>query len=115
MGQMTHTGKVLSAHTIIGDHVYNLQDEDLGKVDDLMLDTDKGCINYAVLSHGGMLGMGDKFFAVPWDALKLDTANKRFMLDVSKEMLDNAEGFDKNDWPDMPDTTFMGTGYKGKM
>ena len=54
-----------------------------------------------VLSFGGFLGMGEKLFAVPWSALVLDTKNKRFVLDVDKERLENAPGFDANDWPDM--------------
>ena len=47
--------------------------------------------------------MGEKLFAVPWEALKLDTTNKRFELDVKKERLEGAPGFDKNKWPDMAD------------
>ena len=50
--------------------------------------------------------MGEKLFAVPWAALKLDTVNKRFMLDASKERLKDAPGFDKNDWPDMADASW---------
>jgi hypothetical protein len=59
-----------------------------------------------VLSFGGFLGMGDRLFAVPWQALKLDTANKRFTLNASKEQLKNAPGFDKDHWPSMADTTW---------
>ena len=62
-----------------------------------------------MLSFGGMMGMGDKLFAVPWQALELDTVNKRFIMDVSKEMLEKAPGFDKDNWPDMADTTFAGS------
>jgi hypothetical protein len=65
-----------------------------------------GRISYAVLSFGGLLGMGDKLFAVPWQALELDTTNKRFILDVSKERLENAPGFDKDRWPDMASSEF---------
>jgi hypothetical protein len=50
--------------------------------------------------------MGEKLFAVPWAALKLDTVNKRFVLDASKDRLEGAPGFDKNDWPDMADTAW---------
>jgi PRC-barrel domain len=65
-----------------------------------------GTINYAVLSFGGFLGMGDRLFAVPWRALTLDTANKRFTLNASKEQLKNAPGFDKDHWPVMADSTW---------
>jgi hypothetical protein len=50
------------------------------------------------------MGMGDKLFAVPWQALHLDTINKRFVLDIDKQRLQNAPGFDKDAWPDMADT-----------
>jgi hypothetical protein len=62
--------------------------------------------HWAVLSYGGFLGMGNKLFAVPWKALTLDTANKRFVLDVAQERLESAPGFDKDQWPDMADTTW---------
>ena len=52
------------------------------------------------------MGMGDKLFAVPWAALKLDTVNKRFTLNVPKERLKDATGFDKDQWPVMADDTW---------
>ena len=93
----------LSASTLIGDRVVNLKGEDLGKIEDFMLDPEQGRVGYAVLSFGGFLGMGDKLFAVPMQALKLAREEKRFILDVDKERLKNAPGFDKNHWPDMSD------------
>jgi len=97
------SGKLLSANTLIGNTVKNRSQEDLGNIKELMIDTDTGCIAYAVLSFGGILGIGDKLFAVPWSALQLDTTNKQCILDVTKEALENAPGFDKDDWPDMAD------------
>jgi sporulation protein YlmC with PRC-barrel domain len=94
----------MSAGSLIGDDVYNLQDEDLGDVKELMLDMRTGKVAYAVLSFGGFLGMGEKLFAVPWSALTLDTVNKRMTLDVNKERLECAPGFDADNWPDMADT-----------
>ena len=58
---------------------------------------------YAVLSFGGFLGMGDKLFAIPWRALQIDPPNHRFILDVDKETLESAPGFDKDHWPSMAD------------
>lgn len=97
----------MGANTLNGNDVYNRQDEDLGDVKEIMLDVPSGRVAYAVLSFGGFLGMGDKLFAVPWTALKLDTVNKRFVLDVSKERLKEAPGFDKDAWPDMADPTWV--------
>ena len=97
---------VLSATTVIGDKVVNPQGESLGKIEEVMLDVHDDRIAYAVMSFGGFLGLGDKLFAVPWAALKLDAENHQFILDESKERLQNAPGFDKNNWPDMADRRF---------
>jgi sporulation protein YlmC with PRC-barrel domain len=97
---------LMGADTLIGNDVYNAADESLGTIKELMIEMSTGKINYAVLSFGGFLGMGDRLFAVPWQALKLDTENKRFILNASKEQLKNAPGFDKGHWPVMADTTW---------
>ncbi|HOE43819.1 MAG TPA: PRC-barrel domain-containing protein [Rhodoferax sp.] len=98
--------RLMGADTLMGNDVFNLQDEDLGDIKEIMLDMMYGRVSYAVLSFGGFLGVGEKLFAVPWEALKLDTVNKRFTLDVAKERLANAPGFDKDNWPDMSDQTW---------
>jgi len=100
---------LLSASTITGDDVYNMQDEELGTIQDVMLDITEGSIRYAVLSSGGFLGMGDRLFAVPWRALTLDRENHRFLLDVDVERLKKAPGFDKDEWPNMADPTWNST------
>ena len=105
-----HTGpgpRLMGANTLDGNDVYNKDNEDLGDIKEIMLDVPTGRVAYAVLSFGGFLGMGDKLFAVPWSALKLDTVNKRFVLDVSKERLKEAPGFDKDAWPDMADPAWV--------
>ena len=94
---------VLSASTLGGDRVVNLQNEDLGKIEELMIDLETGRIAYVVLSFGGFLGMGDKLFALPWSAFSVDTTEKRFILNVDKELLKQAPGFDKAHWPNMTD------------
>lgn len=101
-----HPGRVLSASTLKGDTVVNSKDEKLGTIEEIMIDLNKGCIAYAVLSFGGFLGMGDKLFAIPWNALTVDTAEKKFVLNVKKELLERAPGFDKENWPDMADQTW---------
>jgi len=95
--------KVLSASTLIGDGVRNPQGEDLGKIEELMIDLDNGRIAYAVLSFGGIMGIGDKLFAIPWSILKLSPEERKFILDVPKDMLKKAPGFDKDNWPDTGD------------
>lgn len=93
----------MGADTLIGNEVCNNAEENLGKIKEIMLDTADGDVRYAVLSFGGLLGIGEKLFAIPWKALTLDTTNKRFILNADKERLKNAPGFDKDDWPDMAD------------
>lgn len=98
---------LMGADTLIGNNVFNAAGENLGDIKEIMLDMRSGKVSYAVLSFGGFLGMGEKLFAVPWDALKLDTEEKRFVLNVDKAKLESAPGFDRNHWPDMADTTWQ--------
>ena len=107
---------LMGASTLIGEDVVNDKEEDLGDIKEIMLDMRSGQVAYAVLSFGGFLGMGEKLFAVPWQALQLDTVNKRFVLNIDKERLKSAPGFDPDAWPDMSDVswtnqihTFYGT------
>ena len=103
---------LMGADTLLGNDVYNKHGEDLGDVKEFMIDMATGKISYAVLSFGGLLGMGDKLFAVPWSALTLDTVNKRFMLDVAEDVLKDAPGFDKDSWPSMADPTWASGVHK---
>lgn len=98
--------ELMAASTLEGNDVLNLEGEKLGSIQDIMLDVPKGKIAYAVLSRGGVLGMGDKLFAIPWSALTLDTARKCFTLNVDSQRLKDAEGFDKDKWPTMADFTW---------
>jgi sporulation protein YlmC with PRC-barrel domain len=111
----TSVRKVFSASTLIGDPVVNPKGEDLGKIEEIMIHVESGRVAYAVLSFGGFLGLGDKLFAIPWEALKLNEDKKQFILNVDKERLKSAPGFDKDHWPDMADPSW-GTeiyGYYG--
>ena len=83
--------ELMGANTLLGNDVYNKDGEDLGDIKEFMIDMASGKLAYAVLSFGGLLGMGDKLFAVPWAALALDTVNKRFTLNVLKEALKSAD------------------------
>jgi sporulation protein YlmC with PRC-barrel domain len=108
-------GIVLSASTLKGDKVVNHQGDDLGKIEEIMIDLDHGRVAYAVLSFGGFLGLGDKLFAIPWQAFAVDTAQKRLVLNANREILEKAPGFDKTNWPDMADLAWGSNlyGYYG--
>ncbi|WP_240224817.1 PRC-barrel domain-containing protein [Rheinheimera hassiensis] len=95
--------QLMGANTLVGNDVYNHKEESLGDIKEIMLDVGNGKVSYAVLSFGAFLGMGEKLFAVPWSALTLDTENKRFVLNIEKDRLREAPGFDKNKWPNMAD------------
>ena len=98
--------ELMGADTLVGNDVYNEKGEDLGEIKEIMLDMHSGRVGYAVLSFGSFLGMGEKLFAVPWGALKLDTEHKRFVLNVEKDRLKQAPGFDRGKWPNMADQSW---------
>jgi len=89
----------VTSTTIIGDKVKDRSGKEIGKIEDIVFDLVCGSISYVVLSSGGFAGIGDKFLAVPLDALTLDAKSKSFTIDVDKKTLKKVAGFDKNDWP----------------
>lgn len=94
-----HTRSIIRGKDIADYSVRNPQGEDLGTIKDVVIDTNEGCVAYAVLSFGGVLGFGDKLFAVPWEALRYNATDDTFVLDMPRERLENAPGFDKDNWP----------------
>lgn len=94
---------------IKGADVKNNSGENLGDIQDLVLNAHDGQVRYAVLSFGGILGIGDKLFAIPMSSLQTDSAKKEFILNVPKEQLKKAPGFNSKDWPDFADTQFLST------
>ncbi|MGH7322425.1 MAG: BON domain-containing protein [Candidatus Rokuibacteriota bacterium] len=90
------------ASTISGMSVKDATGKDAGKIEDLMVDS-RGEVAYAVVSFGGFLGIGDKLFALPWDAVWVDRSNKTVYIDVNKEMLEKAPSFATDKYPDPSD------------
>lgn len=99
-------GDVVKSDEVIGRKVKNPQDENLGKIEEIVLDKKNGLVRYVVLSHDGFLGMGDKFTALPWSIFKYDPNEECFILNVDKEKIKNAPSFDKDNWPNMSDRTW---------
>jgi len=100
--------KVLTASILKGDKVTNTKGEDLGTVEEIMLDLEHGRVAYVVLSFGRVNWMpNDKLFAVPWDALSISFHDKKFILNVSKETLKSAPGFNRNKWPEVADFSWL--------
>ncbi len=97
---------VMAADTLEGDKVVNRQGQDLGTIEDIMIDVQRGRVAYAVMSCGGFLGIGDKLFAIPWNALTLDADRHCFVMDADAQRFEKAPGFDKDHWPSMADNTW---------
>lgn len=91
---------------VIGREVKNHADEHLGKIKEIVIDKFSGRVAYAVLESGSFLGMGGKLYALPWGCLHFDDDDCCFKIDINKERLQNAPGFDDDNWPDMADQSF---------
>ena len=100
-GEARDRSGVLKASDLIGTKVQGTDGKNLGNIKDLVINAEDGDIQYAVLDFGGFAGIGDKYFAVPWEALHFDKENNRLALDLHKKDLKDAPGFDKNNWPDL--------------
>jgi sporulation protein YlmC with PRC-barrel domain len=90
---------------IIGKTVVDSQDKKVGEVEDLL--TDNGRISYVILSHGGLLGIGEKYVPIPWNQfasqggkVRVDSSGD-IMVNISKERLEKAPNFAKSDWKDV--------------
>jgi hypothetical protein len=105
---------VTSAHAwkasdVIGQSVYTMDDQEKGKIKDLMIGPD-GKIAYAAVSFGGFLGIGDKLFAVPTDAVHIawkDGKVEKAKVDVTEQSIKQRQGFDNDHWPQQADRGFL--------
>lgn len=97
---------LLPAGNICGASVADADGESLGSITELMVDTDGGGVAYAVLAYGGLLGVGEKLFAVPWRAFEVDAVSGAISLPVARERFEELPGFDKDAWPTEPDPAF---------
>ncbi len=102
----------MSCGTLTGKSVTNDIGQDLGKIEDIMIDLRSGRILYTVLSFGGFLGMGTKLFAIPWNAMSYSEEKDAIVVNVTRDQLDNAPGFDKDHWPSRPDEGFVSGVYQ---
>lgn len=86
---------------IKGKDIHDPTGEEIGVVEAVTVDADKGDIAYVVMSHGGFLGIGEKLIAVPWRAFRITDEGDALVLDASDEKLDKAPSFDDDNWPKM--------------
>lgn len=106
--------QAIRASQLIGMNVYSATDREtsLGEINDLVLDARTGKIGYVALSYGGVLGIGDKLFAIPWRSFKTavnDDNEVMLLLNVDQKKFENAPGFNQDAWPDFSDSEFTNT------
>src|SRR5438105_5023977 len=93
----------LLAREVIGGHLTNIAGEDLGRVEDVVVDVEQNRLAYALLSFGGNLLHAGKRFAVPWSLLRPGNERGTFVIDIERSVLDAAPGFDPGTPPDFAD------------
>jgi len=96
-------GRLIAARKVNGTTVYNVTGEKLGAVYDVMLDKISGRADYAILSFGGFLGIGDRYHPLPWDQLTYDTRLGGYVVDLDRSRLEGAPSYAEDElgqWDD---------------
>jgi hypothetical protein len=93
-----------AADAFEGDRIVSRNGEDLGSIEDLMIDVQQGTVAYALMAPWNLPSPAERLLAIPWAALTLDPARLCFVLDTDKKRLEQAPGFPRNRWPSMADT-----------
>src|SRR5438445_13888150 len=101
------TRNVWLATALLNDRVRNNAGEDVGKIEDIVLDPNSGTIRYAILSFSSMPGMGDRLFAIPWTLLNVSPSREYTVLNIDKSRLAGAPGFTRDHWPDVADPAWQ--------
>jgi sporulation protein YlmC with PRC-barrel domain len=97
---------IMPVGVICGADVAGADGETLGTISELMIDAERGGIAYAVLAYGGVLGVGEKLFALPWRVFEVEPASGAVSLSIPRERFESLPGFDKDAWPTEPDPAF---------
>ena len=106
-----NTSKIVPTHRLGAYNIVNPEGEDLGQVQDYMLDMTQGRIAFVVVSFGGILGLTDKWFALPWETLEWSPGQRKFILNMPREVLEQAPGIDKIKWPQEIDLSWLTACY----
>ncbi|QDV80254.1 PRC-barrel domain-containing protein [Botrimarina mediterranea] len=108
--EVTPTG-LIRASQMMNAAVYNNAEEQVGTISDVVLDQRTGQARYVALSTGGFLGLGDALHAIPFKSVKTQVhdGDEVFVLNVDAERLENAKGFDQDNWPNMGDRNWQQT------
>lgn len=100
------TTRLIASNKVEGTAVYNRQGERLGSVYNFMVDKRSGQVEYAVLSFGGFLGIGDSYYPLPWRSLKYDTSQGGYLVDLDKDRLQGAPSYSSSEAPDWSDPSY---------
>ena len=90
---------LISSDKVEGTPVFNRRSEKLGSIHTLMVDKESGQVQYAVMSFGGLLGMGSDYYPLPWDSLTYDPEVGGYVVDIDKETLKSAPHYQASDTP----------------
>lgn len=104
-------GRLVLASDLMNANVRNNRNQDLGGIENLAIDPNSSCLVYASLTHGGILGLGQKHFAIPPQELTLG-GDGNVYLDVERQELQNRDGFDAGKWPMQADSSFSSSGMQ---
>lgn len=108
MAQMTAARTTsVSLERLLDEEVRDAEGHDIGKVEDLILDTDSGSIDFAIVEFGGFLGINSRYHLIPWPALKVDAERHNFVMDVTKARVDQAPWFDRRHVPATDDSDYL--------
>ncbi|WP_353212529.1 PRC-barrel domain-containing protein [Rhodovarius sp.] len=98
--QPTH-GSIISASRVAGTAVYDLSEQRIGTIEDVMIDKLQGRVDYAVLGFGGFLGMDKKHYPLRWSMLRYNSALEGYQVKLDKTALDNAPTVEEDrEWSD---------------
>ncbi|QEG01193.1 PRC-barrel domain protein [Stieleria maiorica] len=105
-------GTTVRASQLLGLNVYDAEGEGIAEIKDIVLDANSGRVLYAAVTYGGIFGLGDKLFAVPFKAFHVkqerDNPDDVYLtLNVTEKQLDGAQGFDQDNWPNFADENFV--------
>jgi hypothetical protein len=106
MDATSETGNLIASDKVQGTNVYNTAGENLGSIHDLMLDKPSGKVAYAIMSFGGFLGMGSQYHPLPWSVLKYDPNLGGYVVNLDKQELEGAPGYDADAEPTWGDRAY---------
>jgi len=93
------TTNLISSAKVEGTAVYATDGEKIGHIDHLMIGKRSGRVQYAVMSFGGFLGVGERFHPLPWDALDYDTGREGYVVSIARDRLQDAPSYEENARP----------------